>query len=288
MGQRRGSPSPSRMRRAASPMRIRPATIIGFAASAPPDGLTSTPSPRPSASRRISSWCVNGAWSSATSTRPPCRRRRASPASRGRRRSREVAHAERRAARCGGRCRESTPAVAPCGAPVAGREHHGGGAVGDRRAVVPAERRDQVRLREQRRDVEIARDLRVRVRRGGAPAARGDLREVALARRRSPRERRAPAARRARSRPARAARGSRDRAGASAPRAGRPATTCRRRRPARSRPRRSGASPRPRRAPRRRPSRRATRRSAARRRPRRARSRTRTAARRGSRSCPRR
>ena len=36
-------------------MRIRPVAITGFAASAPPDGLTSTSSPRPSASRRISS-----------------------------------------------------------------------------------------------------------------------------------------------------------------------------------------------------------------------------------------
>ena len=33
----------------ASPMRIRPAAIIGLAASAPPDGLIATPSPRPSA-----------------------------------------------------------------------------------------------------------------------------------------------------------------------------------------------------------------------------------------------
>src|SRR5262249_59925085 len=44
---------------AAWPIRASPAANIGLAASAPPDGLTSTPPPSPSACRRISSWCPN-------------------------------------------------------------------------------------------------------------------------------------------------------------------------------------------------------------------------------------
>ena len=41
------------MRVAASPMRTSPATITGFVASAPPDGLIRTASSSPSASRRM-------------------------------------------------------------------------------------------------------------------------------------------------------------------------------------------------------------------------------------------
>ena len=42
--------------------------MIGFAASGPPDGLTATSSPRPSASTSSGSSWVNALWSSATST----------------------------------------------------------------------------------------------------------------------------------------------------------------------------------------------------------------------------
>src|SRR5690606_29936782 len=45
---------PSKMCRAAKPMRSRPAENIGFADSAPPDGFTFVPLPRPIASVRIS------------------------------------------------------------------------------------------------------------------------------------------------------------------------------------------------------------------------------------------
>src|SRR4029077_7907715 len=49
------SARPEEISRAAIPIRARPATNIGLAARAPPDGLTRTPSPRPSAPRsRIS------------------------------------------------------------------------------------------------------------------------------------------------------------------------------------------------------------------------------------------
>ena len=92
-GRRRGRSHRSGCGCATSPMRMRPAVIIGLAASAPPDGLISTSSPRPSAERRISSWWVNGACSSATCTGPsptPA----FSAASAGRRRVGEVAHAE--------------------------------------------------------------------------------------------------------------------------------------------------------------------------------------------------
>ena len=47
--------------------------------------------------------------------------------------------------------------------PVAGGEHHGGGAVGDRRQVVAAQRLAHVVAGEQRVDVAVALHLRVRV-----------------------------------------------------------------------------------------------------------------------------
>ena len=52
---------------AAKPMRSRPATNIGLAASAPPDGLTFVLPVMPMASARIRCWWVKGAWISATS-----------------------------------------------------------------------------------------------------------------------------------------------------------------------------------------------------------------------------
>ena len=55
---------------AARPIRASPAANIGLPHSAPPDGLTRTPSPRPSARCRRSSWWVKGACSSAVSTPP--------------------------------------------------------------------------------------------------------------------------------------------------------------------------------------------------------------------------
>ena len=64
------SACPDQMALADSPMRMRPADIIGLAASAPPEGLRLTSSPRPRARARISSWCAYGACSSATSTVP--------------------------------------------------------------------------------------------------------------------------------------------------------------------------------------------------------------------------
>ena len=99
--------SPRAMRAAASPMRTRPAAIIGLAASGPPDGLTSTSSFSPRAWRTITSWWVNGAWSSATSTG---RRRRRPARRRGRSRPRWSGPGRRgRGPRCGGRCPGSTP-----------------------------------------------------------------------------------------------------------------------------------------------------------------------------------
>src|SRR5690606_26097584 len=62
--------SPRAMRAAASPMRIRPAAMSGLAASGPPGGLTTTPSPRPSARRWTTSWRVHGAWREARSRGP--------------------------------------------------------------------------------------------------------------------------------------------------------------------------------------------------------------------------
>ena len=62
------SPSPDHTFFAASPKRIRPPVNIGLPASGPPEGLIATSSARPSSLRRISSWWLNGACSSATST----------------------------------------------------------------------------------------------------------------------------------------------------------------------------------------------------------------------------
>ena len=53
---------------AAKPMRSRPATNIGLAASAPPDGLTFVFPGIRMASAKIRCWWVKGAWISATST----------------------------------------------------------------------------------------------------------------------------------------------------------------------------------------------------------------------------
>ena len=122
--------------RAASMMRTRPVTITGLAASAPPDGLTSTSSPRPSASRRIDLLRRE-------------RRRQLGDLHRARRRARRL-----RAASVvdGDTVRSRMPglvdvdAVVDAGDPrrpldqrrrlVAGGEHDRGRAVGDRREVV--------------------------------------------------------------------------------------------------------------------------------------------------------
>src|SRR5262249_37522124 len=52
---------PSRIRCAAAPRRVSPATMTGFEASAPPEGFTRASGPRPSASRKMISWWVKGA-----------------------------------------------------------------------------------------------------------------------------------------------------------------------------------------------------------------------------------
>jgi hypothetical protein len=56
--------------RAASPIRASPAANIGFPHKAPPDGFTRVPGASPRAVRRISSWWLNGACSSATCAVP--------------------------------------------------------------------------------------------------------------------------------------------------------------------------------------------------------------------------
>ena len=145
------SPSPSVMRVAASPMRMSPAAMIGLAHSAPPDGLTSTSSPRPSAvaqdqllvgERRVQLGDVD-------------RCRRPTPAF-ARRPARSTATSVRsRSAEGGGLdavvdAADPRRAVAELAGHVVGGEHHGGGAVGDRRAVVLAQRADEHRLGQQR------------------------------------------------------------------------------------------------------------------------------------------
>ena len=121
--------------RNASPMRTSPVTMSGLATSAPPDGLTSTSSPRPSASRRSELLVAEGA---PTARRPrPARRRRRPPRRRAgsTRDVGEVAHA--RVVRIDAVVDAADPgrALADLAGPVAGDEDHRGGAVGDRRAV---------------------------------------------------------------------------------------------------------------------------------------------------------
>ena len=161
-GRARGSPSPVEIARAASPMRVSPAAIIGFAASAPPDGLIVTPSPSPSASRRISSWWVNGACSSATSTRasPTPAFSAASVVDGERVRSRTP----RRAARCGGRCRGSRPGLRDTSSrqsPAASTIAAAPSEIGGQSCVRSGD--DHVRLGEQLVDFVVALELRVRV-----------------------------------------------------------------------------------------------------------------------------
>ena len=67
-GRGRRRRDPSQTRRAASPIRFRPLVNIGLPVRAPPRRVDRTSSPSPSSRRRISSWCENGACSSATST----------------------------------------------------------------------------------------------------------------------------------------------------------------------------------------------------------------------------
>ena len=117
----------------------RPVAMIGFDASAPPDGLTATSSPSPSTWRSSSSSWVNAACSSATSTGPSPR-----PAASAAMRvdGESVEGPERRVVALGavveaGDVRRPLDQLA---GPVAGGQHHGGGAVGDRREVVAAQR----------------------------------------------------------------------------------------------------------------------------------------------------
>ena len=117
--------------------------MIGLAFRAPPDGLTVTSSPSSSTERSSSSSWVNAACSSATSTGPSAR-----PGGLGRDpgRRRVVEGPERRVVALGavveaGDVRRSVDQLA---GPVAGGQHHGGGAVGDRRHVVAAQRLAQV------------------------------------------------------------------------------------------------------------------------------------------------
>ena len=94
-----GDDLPRRPRRSG---RARPRTS-GCRTSAPPDGLTRTSSPSPSARRSSSSWWVNGACSSATSTpraTPAARAAAVADGDRG-----QVAYAQRRRSRSGGRSR---------------------------------------------------------------------------------------------------------------------------------------------------------------------------------------
>src|SRR4051794_15658727 len=64
---------------------------------------------------------------------------------------------------------------------VTGGEDDGGGAVGDRRAIVLPERCDQIRRAQQRLDVVVACELRVWIGACVATAARGHGGKVALA-----------------------------------------------------------------------------------------------------------
>ena len=68
VGEHLGRARRTRSGSAASPMRIEAGGEHRVAGSAPPEGLIRTSSPSPSSARRISSWWVNGACSSATST----------------------------------------------------------------------------------------------------------------------------------------------------------------------------------------------------------------------------
>ncbi len=218
--------------------------------------------PSPSASRRISSSCVNGAWSSATSTAPwPLRRPAFAAAS-----SVEGDRVRSRTPSACGSMRWSMPRIHAgrsqtlrARSPAASTTAAAPSEIGA--TVVLAQRRDDVRLGEQRHRRRRRRaTCALRIRRGVAPAARGDLRRYRARVYFAGVEQRARLQRGEADRsPARAARGSTGRAAAPAPRAGRRATTCRRRRPAPSRCRRAAAAPTPRTAPTRRPSRRATR-----------------------------
>ena len=256
-GRARGRRSPSQTRCAASPIRIRPPVNIGLPASAPPDGLIATSSPRPSSRRRISSWWLNGACSSATSTpveRPTRPRPRA-----GRGRAGQVADAEAERVDAWAMPGIQAGRSHSVARPVARGQHDRGGAVGDRRAVVLAQRVGVHRPGEQLLDRRAALADGVLVLLGvGQRAVRRPRPSPARPRARR-RAERGPAARRATRCRARAASACTGRAAAPGCGAGRRPTTCRSRRPARCRPRRSGSSPRPRRAPTRRPSRRASR-----------------------------
>ena len=245
-------------------MRTRPVTITGFATSAPPDGLIATSSPRPSASASTSSSGVQTAASSATST-PPLPTPACSPASVGRRETREIAHARDSADRRGGRCRRSTPG----GRTPRGRDHRRrarsrprrrpAGRCRARAAARPRSRSSSSssaltspdtaafglptasrrRSRDDLREVLLGAagllEHRLRLERGERHVVGADRREVV----RIELERQRLAQRRARGSP------------------GPTRTRARRRR------RRAATAPTPRRAPTRRPSRRATRRSAA-------------------------
>ena len=144
-------------RSAASPIRISPATIIAFAESAPPDGLTLTrpaPGSIPSASQQdqllVRKRCVQ--LGDVDLRRLPSAQTGSLGRQAGRRRFGQVPGSE-----CVGldavveTC-DPSRARAELRGPVAGRKHDCGRTVGDRRHGVPAKRgHDEVLLEHRRR-----------------------------------------------------------------------------------------------------------------------------------------
>ena len=236
---------PSWIRRAASPMRVRPVAITGLAASGPPEGFTSTSSPSPSAARSTSSSWLK--------------------------RRRELGHLDRPVPHAGGLAGQaggladgevaqarvvrldavvdaSDPGrvLAQLAGAVTGDEHDRGRPVGDRRAVPRAKRRDGVGLGQQVVGGDLAGPLGEGVGRarcaGSAPRSRpGRARPC-----RWPRGPHGPAGRRARRDRPRGASGSTGRSGGRGPRAGRLGTRCRSRRRGRCRRGPTAGAPRPR------------------------------------------
>ena len=171
--------SPSTMWRAASEMRTSPVAMIGFAASAPPDRFTGTESSSPSDLPQEELLVGERGLQLGEFDRPvgdP----RGLGGDAGRRRVGEVA--QRRVVALGavvetGDPRGTLPELLRT---TRGREHHRARTVADRRQVVATQWCAHVLLFEQLVDVEVAGDLRVRVRLAVAAAARRDLRHVAL------------------------------------------------------------------------------------------------------------
>ena len=153
--------------------------MIGLAASGPPDGFTGDVGAEPERldeqrllvrERRLELGDVDRA---VVDARRPWRRA-------GRRRLGEVAHARVvHSVRCS-KPGDPHRVLAQLPGLVGAGDDHRARAVGDRRQVVPAQRRAHVVLCEQLVDVEVAGDLRVRVRLAVTPAAGRDLGHLAL------------------------------------------------------------------------------------------------------------